>query len=133
AGFMGMEFALSMAREGKKVTMGDMLPIDQIGKGGSAINLICLKQQLNEAQVEFKCSCRIDDITDEGVVITDESGAKQTILCDNVVLSLGSKPDTEFIASFEGTARDVYVVGDAYKVANVWQANTTAFDKAMMI
>ena len=133
AGFTGMEFALAQVREGKKVTVVDMLPMDRIGQGGSAINLICLKDLLAKAEVEFRCSCRIEDITQQGVILTDEAGQRQEIACDNAVLSLGFRPDRAFTDSFAGTAREVYVVGDADRVANVWQANTTAFDKAMRI
>ena len=118
---------------GKKVTVVDMLPMDRIGQGGSAINLICLKDLLAKAEVEFRCSCRIEDITQQGVILTDEAGQRQEIACDNAVLSLGFRPDRAFTDSFAGTAREVYVVGDADRVANVWQANTTAFDKAMRI
>ena len=133
AGFTGMEFALAQVREGKKVTVVDMLPMDRIGQGGSAINLICLKDLLAKAEVEFRCCCRIEDITQQGVILTDEAGQRQEIACDNAVLSLGFRPDRAFTDSFAGTAREVYVVGDADRVANVWQANTTAFDKAMRI
>ena len=133
AGFTGLEFALAMTREGKKVTVVDMLPLEKIGQGGSAINLIALKQLLQEAEVEFLCRRRIKDIDSRGVIVSDEDGNEQIIACDTAVLSLGFKPDSTYTDSFTDTAAAVYVVGDAQKVANVWQANTTAFDKAMMI
>jgi 2,4-dienoyl-CoA reductase-like NADH-dependent reductase (Old Yellow Enzyme family)/NADPH-dependent 2,4-dienoyl-CoA reductase/sulfur reductase-like enzyme len=132
-GFTGLEFALAMIREGKKVTIVDMLPLEKIGQGGSAINLISLKQLLDQGEAEFMCESRIKDIDSSGVIIVNSNGEEQTIECDTAVLSFGFKPDRELNASFDDTAADVYVVGDANKVANVWQANTTAFDKAMMI
>ena len=41
--------------------------------------------------------------------------------------------DEKLAAAFGEICDDVYVVGDAKKPGNVWNANTTAFDAAMMI
>ena len=131
-GVTGMEFALSMIRMGKKVTIVDLLPENELGAGSSPINLICLKDLLKEGGVEFICEARIEDIDENGIHIL-KNGEKETINCDTAVLSLGFRPDAKLAQMFGEICDDVFVVGDAKKPGNVWNANTTAFDAAMMI
>lgn len=129
-GVTGMEFALSMTRLGKKVTIVDMLPKEQLGAGGSAINLIALKSLLDDAEVKFVCGNPIADIDDGGVHINTENGVV-TLACDTAVLSLGFRPDKSLREQYESVCPFVYEVGDNLKPGNVWNANTTAFDVAM--
>ena len=135
AGFTGMEFALEMSRQGKKVKIIDMLPEEKIGAGGSPINLICLKDLLKEGGVEFICEAKIEDITKDGVEILCSNGEKSILPCDTAVLSLGFRKNMVLLDSFEETAEDCYYIGDCSSPTggNVALATSTAFDKAMQI
>ena len=63
-----------------------------------------------------------------------ESGdGEETIPCDTAVMSLGFRPNVGKIDSFRDLCGEFYVVGDARKPGNVWNATTTAFDAAMRI
>ena len=81
-----------------------MLPEDQIGMGGMPISLICLKDMLRREKVTFRCSVRIEDVTEEGVVISGADGSRETLPCDTVILSLGFRPNRERFRDFEGIA-----------------------------
>lgn len=131
-GVTGMEFALSMVRKGKSVTIIDRLPENELGMGGSAINLICLKELLQKGGVNFVCQASITDIDEAGVHI-EQNGEAGLVQCDTAVMSLGFRPDTKFLDAVRQVCENVYVVGDAKKPGNVWNANTTAFDAAMNI
>jgi len=133
AGMTGLELALSLARQGRRVTVVDMLPESEIGQGGSPINLIALRQLLKEVGVEIVCRVRLEDVTAEGAVVSHEDGRRETIACDTVVLALGSKPDPEALSEFEGTAPDVFYIGDCVRPATVWNATKTAFETAMRL
>jgi 2,4-dienoyl-CoA reductase-like NADH-dependent reductase (Old Yellow Enzyme family)/NADPH-dependent 2,4-dienoyl-CoA reductase/sulfur reductase-like enzyme len=133
AGMTGLELALSLAQQGRRVTVIDMLPESEIGQGGTPINLIALKRLLKEAEVELICSVRLEDVTAEGAVISRSDGAQETLSCDTVVLSLGSKPNPEALSEFEGTAPDVFHIGDCTRPATVWNATKTAFETAMRV
>jgi 2,4-dienoyl-CoA reductase-like NADH-dependent reductase (Old Yellow Enzyme family)/thioredoxin reductase len=132
AGMTGMEFALSLARQGKEVTLIDMLPYKELGIGGTLINLQCLKGLLEEAGVRIVCECKLKDVTEEGAIIIDKDGNEALILCDNAVLSFGFKPDEKAMRSFEEKFTYCYRIGDcAPRTGTLFGATQTAFDKAM--
>jgi NADPH-dependent 2,4-dienoyl-CoA reductase/sulfur reductase-like enzyme len=133
AGMTGLELALSLSRQGRRVTVIDMLPEREIGQGGTPINLIALRQLLREAGVEILCRVRLVDVSAEGAVVSREDGRRETIECDTVVLSLGSRPNPEALREFEGTAPDVFCIGDSTRPATVWNATKTAFEAAMRV
>lgn len=133
AGMTGLELALSLARRGRSVTVIDLLPEEQIGQGGTPINLIALRQLLKEAGVKILCSTRLVDVTAQGARIARSDGAQETLPCDTVVLSLGSRPSEALKGQFEGLAPDVFFIGDCVRPATLWNATKTAFEAAMRV
>ena len=131
-GMTGLEFALSMSRQGKKVTVVDLLPEDQLGAGGSAINRIAILDLLRQAGVSFVCGAPIADIDGEGVHVRTKDGLS-VVPCDTAVLSFGFRPDHTRKDAYLAVCPCVYEIGDNRKPGNVWNANTTAFDTAMEI
>ena len=129
-GMTGMEFALSMARLGKDVTIVDMLAEDRLGAGGSAINLIAIRDLLYQAGVRFVCGDPIEDIDQEGVHLKTAMGRK-TLACDTAVMSLGFRPDHSLVKAYEEVCPTVWEIGDNRRPGNVWNATSTAFDAAM--
>ena len=134
AGLTGMELAVALSRHGKKVTIIDMVPEDKVGAGANAINLICIKQLLKEAGVTFHCEVRLEDVTEEGAIVTEKDGSKTTLPCDTLVLSLGFRPNAAVMDTFRDLAEDVYFVGDCNRRGGTLAiAVRTAFDAAMQI
>lgn len=131
-GFTGLETALELAREGKSVTIVDMLPKCNLGAGGTMINTIALMQMLDEAKVEFVCNSKISDITQEGVSIVDENGVERVLPCDTAILSFGFKTDKAKIEALSRLVPETYVIGDcSYDGGTVWAAVRSGFDMAM--
>ena len=95
AGLAGCEAAWALAEQGKDVTIVDMLPQSMIGQGGAIMNMTYLKNKLNELGVKIICEVKVEDVTDEGVVVSGKDGAKQTIPCESVVVAFGITPNTE--------------------------------------
>ena len=125
-----MEFALSMARLGKEVTIVDMLPEDMLGAGGSAINLIAIKDLLRQEGVRFVCGDPIEDIDEQGVHLKT-AGGRKTVACDTAVMSLGFRPDHSLTEEYEMVCPTVLEIGDNRRPGNIWNATATAFDAAM--
>ncbi len=134
AGCTGLEAALDFAKQGKKVTIVDMVPEDRIGAGGAPINLIALKLMLAEAGVDICCEVKVEDITEEGVVLQTKEGRK-VLPCDTAVLSFGFRTDMALVDSFKEVTPDWFVVGDCAGAGggNVFSATTTAFNAAQRI
>ncbi len=133
AGFTGLEMALTLARSGKEVTVIDMLPEEKIGADGITISMICLKQLLAKENVKFICSVKLEDVNEDGAVISGAEGTK-TIPCDNVVLSLGVRPDRETAEKLADCVGESYIIGDSsYRGGTLWKTTQLAFDTAMRL
>lgn len=134
AGMTGLEFALSLARQGRKVTLVDSSPFDQVGKGATAINLRCIKNLLAESDVAFHCGWRMQGVSAEGAVVGNSAGATRTLSCDSVVLSCGFKPEEEKLRAFEERFSRCYRIGDCNgRGGTLFNATQSAFDKVMLI
>ena len=133
AGLTGSETALLLAQQGKKVTVIDALPLEQIDASYPVINIMTLRRMLSELKVEVKTGVKLEAVTGSGAVITDQNGRAE-IPGDTVVLSLGVEPRAATIEMLQGLAPQVYVVGDAANQrGNLLSAVTEGFFAAMDI
>lgn len=131
-GFTGLEAALELAREGKKVTIVDMLPMEALGAGGTLMNTVALMQMLMGAGVAFECNSRILDITENGVLIASADGIEKVLVCDTAVLSFGFKKNDELVQKLFCLVPESYVIGDcSTNGGTVWAAVRSGFDMAM--
>jgi 2,4-dienoyl-CoA reductase-like NADH-dependent reductase (Old Yellow Enzyme family)/thioredoxin reductase len=134
AGMTGSETALHLAMQGKKVTLIDMLPLEQIDAEYPFVNIISLRGMLKELEVDIRTELKLEAITDTGAVVTDKNRNKVEISCDNVVLALGVRPRTEVVQIFENLAPEVYMAGDCNKErGNLYSATLQGFFAAMEI
>lgn len=134
AGLTGSETALSLAQQGKKVTLIDMLPLEEVDASVPAINILTLRRMLNELGVVTQAEVKLEAITERGVVVMDKKLKKIELPCDTVVLSLGVEPRTETIKILEHLAPDTYVVGDTNdQRSNLLKAASEGFFAAMKV
>ena len=67
-------------------------------------------------------------------MIVARNGKEERLAFDTVVLSLGTKVDTEMINRLRPAVTECYVVGNSNgKSGTVWNATTSAYDAAMII
>ena len=137
AGMTGLECALSLVRKGKRVTLADPQPFEQLGAGASLINVRCLKELLLKAGVQFACEAFVEAVTSDGVLARPahpadgESDSLQLLPCDSVVYSLGFRAPEATLQEFEAAFERCYRIGDCAGVpANIFHATQTAFDAA---
>jgi|LSQX01.1.fsa_nt_gb 2,4-dienoyl-CoA reductase-like NADH-dependent reductase (Old Yellow Enzyme family)/thioredoxin reductase len=133
-GMTGCETALQLALQGKKVTVVEMLTLEEIVTSAPIINMLSLLSLLKKNGVRLLTETKLDSITATGALVIDAQGQKQELAGDTVILSLGVIPDREAAARFDGLAAETYVIGDcAVSRGSIWTATTTAFDAAMEI
>ena len=133
-GMSGLESALGLAMEGKKVTVLDMIPVKEFGRGTVRFTINMLKKLLNDYGVKLIGDLRISEITDKGVKAMDLNYRTQFFECDSVVTAFGLRANTEFMEEFSVLAPEFYVVGDAMNLEkSIGNANTSAFNHAMML
>ena len=129
-GLVGCETALWLAQQGKKVTIVEAM--DKI----MAVNgpLCAANKDMLEALLPYN---GIDIITNakvtgyqNGVVKLDLADSKKEISCDSVILSVGYKEENALYEDLQFDVPDIYLLGDAKKVANIMYAIWDAFEVA---
>lgn len=128
-GSTGGETALQLAKDGKQVTMVEMLAKAEVLLGWPR----GLIDQLEELSVEFLTRVKLDAVTDTGAIVLDDQWRRYEIPADTVILSLGLKPRTHVVQSFYGLTTDVFVVGDCLKSGAVKEAIHDGFNVAVEI
>ncbi|MBP1625435.1 MAG: NADH-flavin oxidoreductase, Old yellow enzyme family, partial [Acidobacteria bacterium] len=133
AGLTGCETALRFLQSGRKVTLIDALPREELASGSSPINAYALFNMLAEYNLDFRTQTKLVDVTkDCAIVIKD--GKEEALVFDTVVLSLGTQIDAECINRLRSSVAECYVAGTCGGKSNtVWNATTSAFDAAMAV
>ena len=134
-GIVGLECAVMLGMEGKKVTVIDQIPLEKFADGMPVFNHIELNYQLEKYGVTLVGGQKITSFGENGVETVDASGEKQTFAGDTYVLALGVKPDNRLAQQLLSTyAEGVYVVGDCVSTGRVLaDANQEAFHAAIRI
>jgi NADPH-dependent 2,4-dienoyl-CoA reductase/sulfur reductase-like enzyme len=133
AGLTGCETALRFLQAGKKVTLIDALPRQELGSGSSPINAYALFNILAEYDFDLRTETKLVDVTSDYVIVVNK-GREEKLVCDTVVLSLGTTVDSDAIYRLRPAVAECHVVGNSNgKSGTVWNATTSAYDAAMMI
>lgn len=127
-GLVGCETALSLAKQGKSVTIVEAL--DKL----LALNgpLCHANSEMLERLIPFN---HIQVVTNakvtgyqNGELTYTISGTAESIACDSVILSVGYKEEKSLYAELEFETAELYLLGDAKKVANIMYAIWDAFE-----
>ena len=129
-GLVGCETALWLAQHGKKVTIVEAL--DKIMAVNGPIchsNKDMLMALLPYNNVEILTSAKVQKYTD-GVLTVETADGSKEIPCDSVILAVGYKEENSLYHEVEFEVPEIYLLGDAKKVANIMYAIWDAFEVA---
>ena len=134
-GITGLECALALTMEGRRVTVVDMLPVDRFCAEMPIFNKADLFDQLEKARVELVGGVKICAFTEDGVEVEDKDGARRVYRADSCVNALGVAPDNQLgHALLARYPAGVYLVGDCVcRGRNYMDANQEAYHAAMSI
>jgi len=132
AGLTGSETAAALAREGREVTVIDLLPLEELRERDKNIRRA---HELAEAYgARFRGGLRLAEIRPDGVIAEEADGRKIEFACDTVALSLGVRPRTEQAERFRDICGEVYYAGDCVdRRGNIGSAVLSGFYAAMNI
>ncbi len=113
-GLVGCDTALFLCvKKRKRVTMIEQFALEDLGFEPYDANHIDLMRMLDENGVKIIAEAKIEEITDKGVIVTDQNGKRRRIEGDSVVLALGTRPDSLLAGALRGKVPRVHVIGDA--------------------
>jgi 2-enoate reductase len=130
-GLVGCETALWLAKQGKKVTIIEMLGgLMQAGLPVPWPNKSMLLDLLEFNKVNIIPNTTVLEVTDDGVTLINNRFTKSTLQADTVILAVGLKADQELYNSLVDKVPDIHLIGDARQAQNImyaiWDANELA-------
>lgn len=129
-GLVGCETALWLAQEGKRVTIVEALDrLMAVNKPLCHANSEMLERLLPFHGVETLVSSSVQKYENGKLLVKTPQGERQ-LDCDTVILSVGFREDRGVFDAWETSAREIYLLGDAKKVANIMYAVWDAFEVA---
>lgn len=132
-GSAGLECALSLLREGKAVTVADLLPETQFAAGMPYFPRLDLIQCLKNEGAKLLPEHRILRFTEQGAVLSTAEGEKE-ILADTCIVALGVKPRRELLHQLQSKyAQGIIPVGDCEGGTNLYDATHTGFFGALTV
>ena len=143
-GLVAVELALSLAEEGKEVTLigsGDKTTLGGAWVEGTRQLYIWRKltdmplaretpeaKQVQNPQVLF--GVNLEEVTPEGVRIRDKDGSERVLPYDTLIVSRLRVPNKSLFEALQGKVKEVYKIGDCDKLRNIknaiWTANEVA-------
>ncbi len=129
-GLVGCETALWLAQNGKKVVI-----IEALDKVLSINGPLChansdmLELLLPHNGVEVIANAKVIEFRNGRVTIIKD-GKEIELVCDSVVLSIGYEEENNLYHEVEFDVPEIYLLGDARKVANIMYAIWDAFEVA---
>ncbi|MBI5606593.1 MAG: FAD-dependent oxidoreductase [Deltaproteobacteria bacterium] len=132
-GLVGCELALMLAKQGKKVTVVEVMD-DILSVGGPLCpaNRDMLKDLLRFHGVDVRTKAKAVEVTEKGLVIT-VSGREEEFSADSVVMAIGYDSDRRLYGELRHTISELYILGDARRVSNIMYAIWDAFEVARNI
>lgn len=135
-GLVGFESAISLGRQGKTVTILEMLGEEGLlGRGINPMDKGAVFKLAAEAKVRIVCDTRLTEVLDGGVRCINGDRQLVEYACDTVVLALGMRSRSGKAEELRRViaATEVYIVGDAKKPESVGEAVHAAFAAANQI
>ena len=129
-GLVGCETALHLAQEGRKVTIVEALDsIMSVNGPLCHANKDMLEQLLPYNGVDIIYGARAEGYKD-GVLTVTAGGETRSLSCDSVILSVGYAEKDSLYRELEFEVPEIYLLGDARKVANIMYAVWDSYEVA---
>ena len=132
-GEVGVEAGMTLAKQGHEVTVLEMR--DRLAADATMIHYRSMFEEAWNAIPSFhgRTGVTVTGVSPEGVTCRDETGRKELVPADSVVLSVGMKPLREEALAFYDSADRFYLIGDCDKPATIQQAMRAAYGIASNI
>ena len=132
SGMTGLETAHALTENGCKVIVVEMA--DEIAPGIWMQHKDDVMPHLEKAGTEFITGEKLRFVNDSYITVENvKSGEKRQISVDDVVLSLGSRPESSFADELRVAGFNPILIGDCKKVGRIADATKAAYEAAISI
>lgn len=125
-GLSGVECAFDLADSGREVTIVDPKPVEQWA-GGKPQYYETRMELLAEKNIRILPGVGVVRPTQAGALLRNAEGCEFELEADTIILALGGKPDPALVEPLSGIVPETYVIGDAAKNGDVYEATHSAY------
>ena len=119
-GLVACDTAELLATKGKKVTLVETLPSIAAELYPFESHYICYK--LGSKGVVMMTGVKNEEVTEEGLQVTDAWGQGYTIKADTIVVAVGATPNDGLVKVLERKVPELYSIGDCVKARRIINA-----------
>jgi NADPH-dependent 2,4-dienoyl-CoA reductase/sulfur reductase-like enzyme len=120
--FWDVETAISLAAEGKKVTLIREEPGIAMMTLGLPKGMPLVREMLRQKGIKTFFAARVERIETNGVMVLDDTGMARSLKADSVVLSMGRISNRRLVEELQEYDCEIHQIGDCVKPANVAHA-----------
>ncbi len=126
AGVVGLEMAIMLHDQGKKVTLVD-LPGYRAGQDVDGLEIdkniwAFLCEEMERTAIKPLSAEKLLRVTGEGAVFENAAGKEIGVAAESLVIALGFRPVNSLAQYLAGKGKTVYTVGDAYETGKIKDA-----------
>ena len=125
-GLIGCEESISLAAQGKDVTLIEMQD-DLCPDCGRMHRINVLHQIETHENITVRTGMACTRITEEGVVAADTDKNEVCFPADTVLMCAGMRPDTSAVDALRSYAPEYFICGDAQRARQIGQATRDAY------
>jgi len=131
-GLVGSEAGLHLAKNGRKVTVIEML--DSVAPDSYPFHRMALVHEMDR-MLTYRTGLKVVSIAKNGVKTVDAEGKEEFIPADTVVYALGMRPNRKETELLRDAVKNVpvYEIGDCVRAAKVYEAMKEGYLAAMSI
>ena len=131
-GLVGTETAIDLAEHGHDVTVVEMLP--RIMNDVAATDFIAYSERIAARDnMHVVTATKLDEVLDDGVLVSNNKKGKYKIDADTVILALGFKSCRCLYDSLKEAGKEVVLVGDAQHPGKIFDAIHTGYRAGLFI
>lgn len=124
-GLVGSETALELARQGKQITILEML--HDIVLQDEHLCQVAIKYELKAANAKAITNARVTSV-EAGKVTYVRDSVSETLEADTIVAALGLKPRADIRDQFLDICKETFVIGDAGKAGKLFNCTHDAWN-----
>jgi len=142
----GAELAISLAEEGKDVVLIGEGSEKTLGGHASNFRRWWILRKLSDVNTargtpeaqrisnpKVLSNVRVEEITSDGIALTDEKGEKSVLAYETLIISRGRKRDNALSGQLKEKATEVHEIGDCASVGDIQKAIFSANEVARAI
>ncbi len=130
AGMTGIETAINLGSQGKRVTVLEMLGPEIVVAEAPSAHKFYLLDRIKELAISIVTNTKVEEVTEKGVRTVDRNFRWSEYEADSVVLAMGMRPRKEKVAELRRLVpeTEVFVVGDCARPRGLFEANHEGFN-----